>query len=208
MKSLGRITTLLVIFLFCFACSQKKETILEPSSLKGKIDERTASVSGNVYKYAVTQYDKPVIAREINRSLAAYNSPEDAVVSHLSAMKAQDYDWYRHSWDKTSLAKMDARNKSQNITPEILKDKWKAVVGISFELTHRIEYTLNGKAYTFIAYQESAEPSKRFYKLHCIPLIKYNDRWFLTQDLDADKGYHLIDELIQSGKSSISQKSP
>jgi len=198
------VTVIILIALFMTACSSKSGSSIDPEMLKGISGERTVSVDRTSFKFQVTEFQKPIKMHIIERKAATYSTPEEAVLSHLSAMKSLDYTWFRMSWDKLSLARLEERDKLGNVTPEVWKERWKKIPAPTFEMTHRIEYTVQGKPYTLVAYQWAADfPKQQSSKPHCIPLRKEGDRWYLTMDLAEDKGYGLVDELIQSGIAEL-----
>jgi hypothetical protein len=203
--ALSVVSIVFVAFLVA-ACTPQYPPIFDPASLKGTTAERTVSDGRSIYKFQVTEFAKPVKAPLVERKAASYATPEEAVASHLSAMKSLDYEWFRMSWDNDALKALDERDKQGNVTPEKWKGRWKFITTKTFELTHRIEYKSKGKEYTLVAYQEPIEFPKEGIKSHCIPLRKEGKRWYITQDLQTDPGYGHVDELIGSGNKGLDVK--
>lgn len=202
-RSSTTIITILTAF-FLAACSPKNTAVIEAATLKGTTSERTVSNGSATFKYRVTEFEKPVPVPLIKRNEASYSTPEDAVASHLSAIRTLDYTWFRMSWDTLSLAKLDERGKQENVTSATWKARWEKFVDAEFELTHRIDYSTGEKSYTLIAYQWVAKfPKFQAIKPHCVALRKEGNRWYMTLELEADKGYNFADELIQSGKTKL-----
>jgi len=140
-------------------------------------------VAEDEYAFAVRRYDPPVEVKTVAREKASYRTPEATTVALISAMSAQDFEWFRSLWDAGSLRIMEARDNELNQDRKFWTSAWeRALKDRKVELTDRIE----SGDYVFIAYRlvpiaGSAEV------VELITALKSQaGRWFATQELSTD----------------------
>lgn len=140
-----------------------------------------------VYYYRIMAYTPPVkvplYAAEEDKS---YKTPEEALISVLSAMFAKDYNWWLSSWTKSSQELNIEEDRKRNITPETWTQIWERdLKGKEVEITHRIEvgsYIILG--YSVIDLNEK-DVSKRSFESQLV--FKLEDgKWLATLDLASD----------------------
>lgn len=106
-----------------------------PAEMKTLVEEIS-------YQYFVRKYSPPVKVKLVkNREDVSYASPEEAVIAHISAMVAGDYEWSASGWDKVSQKFNSAHLKSVNLTPDLVTKKWKETFkDRRFELITRVDF--------------------------------------------------------------------
>lgn len=145
-------------------------------------------VAEDEYHFTVRNYSPPVEVKLVRRQDASYDSPEMAAIAGISAMVAGDFDWFRSTWDKASLAVLEARDKAMNQDQDFWVRTWeRAFRNRQVQLTSRIE---TGE-YVLIAYrlvaQLRAADDKAEGDIELVTVLKAdNGRWLATQDLSQD----------------------
>lgn len=147
-------------------------------------------VSEEQYYFSLRHYSPPVDVKVVPREKASYDSPEMAAIAAISAMVTGDYDWFRSTWDKASLALMDARDKAENQTPEFWVKAWdEAFRNRMIQLTARIDsgdYVMI--VYRLVGQPDAASPAKPAgADVELITVLKPdNGKWVATQALSQD----------------------
>lgn len=136
-----------------------------------------------IYTFRLMQYDPSVAIQFVHEPKAAsYQTAEDTVIAHFSAMNAGDYSWFMETWSKESRKQMEQRNKSAQRTPEFWKKTWARVLqGGTVELLNRLE----SGPYVLIEYRLSAKGNEKPFQ-DTVALAREDGRWVLTQELAAD----------------------
>ena len=137
-----------------------------------------------VYYFEVMEYIPPVKVELVsNRSDARMDSPENALISGISAMYAKDYEWWLNTWDTDSREMMRERNKVKGWSPDFWRKGWEGFLkDREAILTHRVD---TGD-YVIIGYSlVSEEKDRKTYESYLV-FKKQGEEWFSTQDLIED----------------------
>lgn len=195
MKLTGYLLILVCGIIFT-GCQDKEKAakVLTEGKTKDYV-EKSIKIDKAEYRFKIKKFDKPQPVKFINKGEAAYNTPEQTLTTHLSAMRALDFDWFCKSFDSDSLQQLKQADKKDNITPAIRQEQWQKITMLSAEFTHKVEYTSNGKVYTIIAYCFISADGKQ-QKTHAVPMINNAGRWFITRALGDDAGYGKLDDLL------------
>ena len=70
---------------------------------------------------------KPLVL--VTKPLLGNQGPDRALLNLLSAMNAKDYDWWLSTWDKASLAALQANLKTAKKGLEALRREWVSELG-------------------------------------------------------------------------------
>jgi hypothetical protein len=143
----------------------------------------------NEYRFTVRQYTPPVDVVVVPRAKATDDNPEAAAIAGISAMASQDFDWFRSTWDRASVAILEARDKEMKQDAAFWTKAWqRAFAGKKIQLVSRIDTG----GYVIIAYRVlgSAAPGSSKAENADIELStvlkRDGDRWVATQELTQD----------------------
>jgi hypothetical protein len=152
----------------------------------------------NIYTYERLVYSPAIVIQRVVRDKASYATPEQALVSHLSAMLAGDYEWWLSGWDKGSQKYLDERSKQVNRTPADWRALWaKALVGDQIVLTERLETGPFGP-YVMLVYVLRDKAGKDTFKTTYVAKLEAG-RWVATQELAEDPLFHYY----ESGRDRV-----
>lgn len=187
---LARLTysALVTLMLFSVTSAQRKNspeplfTTTPPIAKKVVVEDQ--------YHFTIRQYSPAVKVKLITRDKASYDSPEAAAISAISAMASKDFEWFRSTWDRSSIEIMDKQDKALNHSAEFWVGAWgKAFENRKVELTARIE---TGD-YILIAYKlvkefaHSDPPDTSGKEIELVTVLKFQEgKWLATQELSQD----------------------
>jgi hypothetical protein len=138
----------------------------------------------NIYNFSVMEYEPKVVFQpQTKQEQASHDTPEQAVLSHFSAMYSGNYQWFQSTWSEESRKANDADDNQRNRTPEFWIGKWKSVLtGNKVELTNKIETG----SYVLIAYRLVPSSGEAAILNDTLALVIENGRWVITQELASD----------------------
>jgi hypothetical protein len=143
----------------------------------------------NEYRFTVRQYTPAVDVVVVPRAKATDDNPEAAAIAGISAMVSQDFDWFRSTWDRASVAILEARDKEMKQDATFWTRAWqRAFTGKKIQLVSRIDtggyviivYRVLGSAARGNTSAENAD-----IELSTV-LKRDGDRWLATQELAQD----------------------
>jgi hypothetical protein len=146
--------------------------------------EKRQFVVENIFNYTRQEFDPPVVVQQIKRTGANYSTPEDAFISHVSAMISGDYDWWLSGWTADAQNYLKAQDQKLKRTPENWKTAWSGVLsGKQVVLLERLETG----PYTILVYSLRTPPpdgKETFRSLYAARIEA--GRWLATQELEND----------------------
>lgn len=130
-----------ITFILIFFAQPVFAADIPPPLYKTTPPERKKVIEEDVYFYSVMQYDPPVEITPLKKSdKKSYKTPEEAVISQVSAMFNRDYEWWIKGWSKESQKMMKERDRSLKRPPDFWVKKWDEVMkDKKGELVYRIE---------------------------------------------------------------------
>ncbi len=139
-----------------------------------------------VYNYTKRTYTPEITFKAIARNDASYASPEQAFVSHYSAMASGDYEWWLSGWTTEAQNGIHQRNVKMNRTARTWQEIWsKALQGETIKLIERVETG----PYVFIVYKMfDASGKATMHSIYACKLVK--DKWLATDELSEDLMFH------------------
>lgn len=91
--------------------------------------EKRTIVVEQVAEIEMRRYLPPVVLDLIGSSEeVSYGTPEHALISVVSAIFAQDYDWFLSTLDQRSRDLLARRNQRMNREPQYYRDEWREAV--------------------------------------------------------------------------------
>jgi hypothetical protein len=137
-----------------------------------------------VLVYKISTYTPPVILDlSLTSKLVSFESPEEAVKAHFSAMVQKNFPAFMETWTKESQVLISKRNLDLNRSEVFLINAWgKALAGQTIELTSKVEYD----KYIIIGYRMIPDHKEDKIFEDSVALVKQNNQWKLTQELAAD----------------------
>lgn len=96
------------------------------------------------YYYQEMKYDPVVTLPFLSGAPASWESVEQSLMSHLSAMKSGDYDWWLNTWEPDSRAKLVEADKAAGKTKEDRIKDWKERFGATQQVT-LVRWILTGR---------------------------------------------------------------
>lgn len=135
-----------------------------------------------IYNYVERKYSPEISFSAVARKDASYASPEDAFISHFSAMTAGDYDWWISGWTPDSRASIEARNKRLSRSAKDWQVIWaRALKDQRVKMVARVETG----PYVFIVYKMFDKAGKlTMYSMYACK--KEGDKWLATEELAED----------------------
>lgn len=139
-----------------------------------------------VYNYTKRAYTPVIVFKPVTRNTASYATPEQAFVSHYSAMASGDYEWWLSGWTAEAQSGIQQRNARMNRTAKSWQEIWsKALRGETIKLVERVETG----PYVFIVYKMFNESGKAtMHSIYACKLVK--DKWLATDELSEDLMFH------------------
>jgi hypothetical protein len=143
----------------------------------------------NEYRYTIRQYTPPVDVVMVSRAAAKYDNPEAAAIAGISAMVAQDVEWFRATWDAPSAALLEKRDREQGQDAGFWTKAWqRAFTGKKVQLVTRMEtgqYVIVG--YRVIDPKEQSGGKSPGADFELVTVLKRDgEKWFATQELTQD----------------------
>jgi hypothetical protein len=144
-------------------------------------------VTENLYFFTVRSYDPPVKVTPIRQQAeSSYHTPEEAVLSLLSAMFRKDYEGWFLSWNELSRKEMQESDRTAKRSPSFWIQKWEEnLQGKTAELVSRVEtgqYVI--VEYRLVPLKATASPTQGF--VGKIALKAEQGKWLATQELSSD----------------------
>jgi hypothetical protein len=144
-------------------------------------------VTENSYFFTVRSYDPPVKISPIRQKTeSSYGTPEEAVISLLSAMFRKDHQGWLLSWDEPARKEMQESDRAANRTPSFWTQKWEDhLQGKTAELITRVETG----PYVIIEYRIVPGSSGSSFTggfTEKIALKAEQGKWSATQELSSD----------------------
>lgn len=139
-----------------------------------------------VYNYTKRAYTPEIVFKAVTRNAASYATPEQAFISHYSAMASGDYEWWLSGWTTEAQGGIQQRNARMNRTAKNWQEIWsKALRGETIKLVERVETG----PYVFIVYKMFDERGKAtMQSIYACKLVK--DKWLATEELSEDLMFH------------------
>jgi hypothetical protein len=188
------------------------------------IDTRQAIVKDKIlivetrHKVSVTQFRVDQGVKPLSRSEWGATSDNRIFVSFISAMGAQDYDWWQSMW----LPEDVARITRSGVEKERLLASWEGI-GTRKPITilAKTELSKAGVSYTVYDYKinnlnlQAVDASGRVVSRNSnaelrqqAVFVSRNNRWFATQELASDAIFRHISELVDSGQDLVRVSMP
>jgi len=150
------------------------------------------------YPYMVSTYsDNQNIDFLKDQALANYNTPEDALLSFLSAMANKNYEWFLNSWTQKDRAKIITEDKEKGWDQEFFYIIWdKMLNGKSLKLLKRIERN----QYVYIGYALVPDDHGSDDKPESLAFVYENNSWHVTNAALCDPvltGWNTPDQKIR-----------
>jgi hypothetical protein len=153
----------------------------------------------NTYYYRLMQYEPLVQIKLLSRPEdSSYKTPEEALISILSAMFAKNYNWWLQGWTQSAISFKKSQNQKENRTADGWVRGWtKLLINKQAILTHRAE-TGN---YVILGYKliDAAHPANTAIDSE-LDFTFENGRWLATNDLASDPvgwGWRTPEKVIQ-----------
>lgn len=136
------------------------------------------------YPYTVSSYlDSQSIPLLKDRSQANNNTPEDALISFVSAMANKDYEWFLSTWTEKDRTRIIAEDKENGWDEEFFFKIWdKTLSGKSLKLLNRIER----KPYIYIGYQLYGDKQGDDNQVRTLAFVHENNVWRVTNEAACD----------------------
>lgn len=138
------------------------------------------------YTYREQRFDPPVAVRQaVARPRRRQGTPEEAMISRVSAMMAGDYDGWLETWDAESRRLTEENNRAEGRTQEYFLQWWDDTFRLThFVLTRRIETG----SYVVITYRLTTPSGEDAASGLEFPTVfhQVEDRWLATLDLRRD----------------------
>ncbi len=141
------------------------------------------------YPYRERVYDPPVLVKKLRvkpegRQMIA----ENILISHISAMKNLDFDWWLDTWTAAERPAILKQLEAAGKTKEDLLEEWKNTISKSSVLIKR---WIIARKYIILTYTTSIQDPNNKSKVITskeIPVtFKFSDlRWNITQELEND----------------------
>jgi hypothetical protein len=139
-----------------------------------------------LWNYKEYEYNPPVIVKQVDRAVAAYDTPEQAFTSLMSAMMAYDYNWWLSSFTDMSQKKRKEIDKQQNLTQQTWVSAWRQMMpGKRVQLEKRVD----SGDFVMLLYTLRTPDDKVVFR-SAIPFRKENTKWLDTLDLSEDEFFH------------------
>jgi len=144
-KLFERLLVVMIVFTFCGRALAELPSPIFPV---GEVQERDLIVE-SLYRYKVYPYEPIQKIKYIDIEDSKYDTPEQTVFGHFSAMKSGDYDWFLETWTKESRIIMRESDKKRGRSKEFWVKTWDKVLSSREPyITSRIE----SGDYVFIVY--------------------------------------------------------
>ena len=189
-KSIKLLFIFIVLF-FCVFSFVSAKTISGKPNIK--MVEKKFVDGKTSYAFKIGDYNPMIIVKFLNKEAADYSTPEKALITHLSAMQALDYKWFRNSWDKKSLAYMDKLDKRAKRTDLDMLVAWKKLKNRPHFLNLKAEIKYEGRNYVLVGW--TADMGKERGPFEFVPMYKKGNRWYLSQDLREHPVYLYITDI-------------
>lgn len=138
------------------------------------------------FTYREQEYEPPVVIEHaVPKSQRRLGSPEEAMISRVSAMMAGDYDGWLETWDAESRRLTDQNNRAQGRSPEFFLQWWDDTFRLAkVALARRIETG----PYVVVTYRLVTPEGRDAGDGIEFPTVfhKVEDRWLATLDLRRD----------------------
>lgn len=149
--------------------------------------EKKSLVVRSRYHYREMSYDPAVTVQKAAAPLENNGHPETLLISHVSAMKNLDHDWWLATWDTESQAKIAARDVAEGRTPAMRIEEWAGMQEWGVTLERWIE---TGQ-YIIVTYKvwptgEAATSGEATARELPLALKLFEGRWAATLDLEDD----------------------
>ena len=168
--------------------SGKSPTLLSKPFFKTMPPEaRLLLIEGEAHDFTRVLYDPAVAIQSVSRTAAAYDTPEESLIAHISAMVTGDHAWWLAGWSSAAQTLMKAEHQKLKLAPADWQAIWKqGLEGKQVRLVERIDY---GR-YVLLGYR--LEPGPTTSSLYPFVAVNEGNRWVATQDLTASKFFHKI----------------
>lgn len=103
-----------------------------------KIEEKVLT-EYRITDRSVVHYKQKLELEIVQKGNAHYTTPENALISHLSALKAADYDWFIDSLDKASRNSFEEKHSNKENIKRLKKEWKKKFSGATFILLRRLD---------------------------------------------------------------------
>jgi hypothetical protein len=137
------------------------------------------------YRYREVKYEPPIVVQAISRERQSYRTPEEAMISRMSAMMTSDFDWWMSTWDQDARKQTIDNQKAEGRTKEFWVQWWQEMFStIRVVLVRRIE---TGK-YVVLTYRLMTPEGQDAGNEMEFPTIFHDveGKWLATLDLSED----------------------
>lgn len=167
------------------------------------MQQRKLVYQGTTYVVSTGTYEPPFLVKPVKRVEAKYSTPEEAMVSHLSALITKDYDWFYDHWTDASRKVNEQRNKELNSTREQTIQDWSLIDNKPIEIRYRADYIVNNKKYVFISYRVKGMMIGDSELEAEMAFTKESNRWLATQDLASNPVLNNLFKIWKSNKTTV-----
>jgi hypothetical protein len=167
------------------ASAQSPEAWVWPKYKTTQPEQKKLTVVSH-YTYREQEYDPAIPIRQaVPKAERRQGSPEEAMISRVSAMMAGDYEWWLETWDEASRLLTEEGNEQAGRTPEYFTRWWADTLRLAhIELVRRIETG----PYVVVTYRlvtPSGEAAGNGIEFPTV-FHRVGDRWLATLDLRRD----------------------
>lgn len=139
----------------------------------------------DVYNYREIMYDPPIVVNLVSKKERHNGTPEEAMISRVSAMMTLDFEWWLETWDSTSRKEILENDRKAGRTKEYWIQWWKDSFGFArIMLIRRIE----SGPYVILTYRLTNEQGKDVGRNIEYPSVFHsiNKKWYSTVELASD----------------------
>lgn len=156
-----------------------------PTNSTTKPVDKTLTIV-NIYRYKEMSISPPVMIDPILKNEQRYGTPEEAMISRVSAMMALDYEWWLNTWDPASRILFQEKERASDRTKDYWIQWWKDSFRFTrFTLIRHIETG----PYVILTYRMMSKDGKDVGRGLELPVVFRNEHghWLVTADLSSDQ---------------------
>jgi hypothetical protein len=142
------------------------------------------------YKYSWQLYDPPVPIKYLENAPASNSTPEEALISQLSALHKRDYKWWLESWDQSSREEL---LHQQQASGEPIAIWFKSIQPTNISEKCSLNKWIVRHQYVILRYGCRDSISRAMEPELAVALKKDRGHWFATLDLALDPIFKYAD---------------